>query len=133
MERTIVHLPSSELELMLILWDADGPMTRSEIEARLGEKQKWGPTTILKFLSRLADKGFVRCEARSGRQMNLYTALISEDAYLSAESKSILGRLCSRSVKNLVAHLCENQTIGDRELEELQAFIEEKRRNGGHS
>lgn len=108
-------------------------MTRSEIEARLGEKQKWGPTTILKFLSRLADKGFVRCEARSGRQMNLYTALISEDAYLSAESKSILGRLCSRSVKNLVAHLCENQTIGDRELEELQAFIEEKRRNGGHS
>lgn len=105
MERAIAHLPNSELELMLILWDADVPMTRTEIEARLGETQKWGPTTILKFFSRLAEKGFVRCETRSSRQMNLYTASISEDAYLSAESKSILGRLCSRSVKNLVAHL----------------------------
>lgn len=128
MERKIAHLPNSELELMLILWEANRPVTRAEIEARLGEKPRWGPTIILKFLSRLTEKGFVQCEARGGRQMNLYTALISEEEYLEAESRSVLGRLCGRSVTNLVANLYRNQSIDEKALDELEQFIQETKK-----
>lgn len=130
-DTAIPHLPNSELELMLILWELGRPVTRADIEEKLREKQHWGATTILGFLSRLADKGFVSCASAGPRQKNTYSALISEDEYLEAESKTVLGRLCGRSMKNLVVHLYDNKAIGDGDLRELQAFIEEKRRKNG--
>ena len=47
------RLPQSELELMMIIWNADGPITRMEIEARMDPSRKVLPNTILSFLSRL--------------------------------------------------------------------------------
>ncbi len=127
MKQEIMHLPNSELELMLIIWEADGPVTRPELEAKLSEPNKWGPTTILKFLSRLVEKGFLSCESAGRRQPNRYTALISEEQYLKEESSSVLGRLCGRSVTSLVANLYQNNTIDDEELDELQEFLNEAR------
>ena len=40
--KEIVHLPSSELELMMIIWEAGKPVSRTDIEESLGDK-KWAP------------------------------------------------------------------------------------------
>lgn len=125
--KEISLLPHSELELMLIIWDAEGPVTRTDIEEKL-EGKNWGPTTVLKFLSRLVERGFVACESQGPRQKNLYTALITEEEYLAAESRSVVGKLCGRSVRNLVACLCDNQEIDAADLDELSAFIEKRRK-----
>ena len=37
------RLPDSELEIMMIIWDMDKPVTRSEIEARLNHERKLSP------------------------------------------------------------------------------------------
>ena len=126
----LVHLPNSELEIMIALWDIKKPVTRPEIESHLRGGQSWNPTTVLKFLSRLVNKGFVSCEPMARGKMNLYSPIVTEEEYLAFESSSVMGRLCGRSVKNLVVNLYDNNEIGDRELEELRAFIEEKRREG---
>lgn len=34
-------LPNSELELMMILWQAEAPMTRTEIEEKLPKKESF--------------------------------------------------------------------------------------------
>ena len=127
MKKNIVHLPNSELELMLIIWEATGPITRAEIQSKLEGHDNWGPTTILKFLSRLVEKGFIACESAGKKQVNYYTALISEEEYLAEESKSVLGRFVGRSMTSMVANLYENKSINDEELDELQAFINSKR------
>lgn len=126
--KDIAHLPNSELELMMIIWEAGKPVSRPEIEEKLDGKQKWGPTTVLKFLSRLAERGFISCEPMASGKKNLYTAVIGEDDYLASESNSVLGKLCGRSVATLVANLYENKTIDDSELDELQSFIDEAKR-----
>ncbi len=127
MQKEVVHLPNSELELMLIIWESEEPITRADIQRKLEGHDNWGPTTILKFLSRLVEKGFIACESAGKRQVNYYTVLISEEEYLAAESKSVLGRLVGRSMLNMVANLYENKSINDAELDELQAFINSKR------
>lgn len=121
--KEIIHLPNSELEIMMAIWEAGEPVTRTYIEEKLAEK-KWAPTTILKFLSRLTEKGFLHCDPAASGKKNLYTALVSEKDYLAFESGSVLGKFCGRSVKALVANLYENNTIDDSELDELQKFIE---------
>ncbi len=122
-KKEIIHIPSSELEIMMAIWEADGPVVRTYIDEKLAEK-KWQPTTILKFLSRLTEKGFLKCDPAASGKKNVYTPLISEEEYLEFESGSVLGKFCGRSVKALVANLYENNTIDDSELDELQKFIE---------
>lgn len=129
MDKKIVHLPNSELEIMMILWEATEPVPRTYIDDRLAGRKTWSPTTILKFLSRLTEKGFVLCDSQGKGRSGFFSAAISEDDYLEFEGKSLLGRLCGRSIKKLVATLYDNETISDTELDELQAFLEERRKS----
>lgn len=122
-KKEIIHIPNSELEIMMAIWEAGGPVTRTYIDEKLAEK-KWAATTVLKFLSRLTEKGFLHCDPAASGKKNLYTPLITEAEYLASESGSVLGKFCGRSVKALVANLYENNTIDDSELDELQKFIE---------
>ena len=108
---------------MMAIWEAKGPVSRIDIDEKIKEKN-WAPTTVLKFLSRLTEKGFLHCDSAASGKKNLYTPLISEEEYLEFESGSVLGKFCGRSVKALVANLYENNTIDDSELDELQKFIE---------
>ena len=127
-KKEIIHIPNAELEIMMAIWEAGKPVSRLEIDSKIAEKN-WQAPTVLKFLSRLTEKGFLKCEKIEGSKMNLYTPLISEEEYLEFESKSVLGKFCGRSVKSLVANLYENNTINDSELDELQKFIDEAKKN----
>ena len=127
-KKELVHLPNSELEIMMAIWEAGKPVSRLEIDEKISAKN-WQAPTVLKFLSRLTEKGFLKCEKPEGGKTNIYTPLVSEEEYLEFESNSVLGKFCGRSVKSLVANLYENNTINDSELDELQKFIDEAKKN----
>ena len=73
-------LPDAELELMMIIWDAEGPVTRMEIEERMDEGREVLPSTILSLLSRLEERGFVEREKRG--KINYYSARVEKEPYL---------------------------------------------------
>lgn len=120
------RLPDSELEIMMIIWDLNKPVTRTEIEERLGEERKLSPTTILSFLSRLQEKGFLKVQ-KSGKN-NVYLALVERDDYMQTESRNILKRLYHNSAKNFLAALYDGDALPKEELEELEEYISEKRK-----
>ena len=128
MDKKIVHLPNSELELMMILWEAGEPVSRAYIDEKLKGRQRWGVTTVLNLLARLAEKGFVHCEQQGKGKSNSYSAIISEEEYLEFESQSVLGRLCARSMTRLVTNLYKNKKLDQKELDELQAFLDEAKK-----
>ena len=123
------RLPDSELELMMIIWDAGRPVTRTEIEERMPHDRQLSATTILSFLSRLEEKGFVRIR-KEGRS-NVYEPLIEKEAYLREESRSIWKRLYQNSVGNFVAALGQGEELTDQDLDELQNFLNQKRKERG--
>ena len=114
------RLPDTELEVMKALW-ASGPGTaRAALEAALAPR-RWASNTINTYLTRLADKGFVQVR-REGKN-NLYTPLVSREAYQAFDSRAVLDRLYG-SPKNFVAALARDG-LERGELEELQALLEE--------
>lgn len=115
-------LPNSELELMMILWNADRPMTRTEIEEKLPEKRSLSKTTVLSFLSRLEEKGFVQVE-KAGRS-NCYVPIVKEQDYLQQESGSILKRLYGSSVKKFVAALYDGDRLSKEQIDELKDYLD---------
>lgn len=120
------RLPDSELEIMMIIWELDRPVTRFEIEERLLEERKLSPTTILSFLSRLQEKEFLKVQ-KNGKN-NVYTALVSKESYMKTESKNILKRLYKNSARNFLAALYDGEKLSEEDIRELEDFISRKRK-----
>lgn len=123
------RLPDSELELMMIIWDAGRPMSRNEIEEQLPGERRLSATTILSFLSRLQEKRFVQVR-KEGRN-NVYEPLVRKEDYLKQESRSIWKRLYQNSVGNFMAALGQGDELTDQDLDELQEFLDRKRKERG--
>ena len=87
------RLPDAELEVMQTIWTLTPPVTAAEVQQHASSD--WKMTSVLTFLSRLTDKGFLSC-TKEGRQ-NLYTPLISEEDYRQRESVGFIRRLCGGS------------------------------------
>ena len=120
------RLPDSELELMMIIWDAGRPVTRLEIERQMPVGRQLSATTVLSFLSRLQEKGFVDVH-RAGKT-NIYEAVVPKEAYLQEESRSIWKRLYQNSVGNFMVALGGGDELSDEDLDELQDFLNRERR-----
>ena len=80
------RLGEAELEIMQILWSAQAPLTARQILQQLGDHRTWALSTLMTALSRLGEKGFVRCD-RSTRT-NLYTPTLSAQTYQAQEGQS---------------------------------------------
>lgn len=123
------RLPDSELELMMIIWELDRPVTRFEIEESMEKDRKLSPTTILSFLSRLQEKGFLKVEKKG--KNNVYISLIGRDEYMQSESRNILKRLYRNSARNFLAALYDGNSLTEEEWLELEEYISEKRKSDG--
>ena len=116
------RLPDSELELMLIIWEAHEAVNRIYIQERLNQSKELAPTTILSFLSRLEAKGFLKIEKRG--KVNYYYPLVSQEAYANNESKTVLEKFFGNSIKNFVAQLNNAKSVDEEQIQELKDFLD---------
>ena len=122
------RLPDTELEVMKALWELEGrPAARAELEERLRDRG-WATNTFNTYLARLAEKGFVTCEKRGSS--NWYAPAVSREAYLEFESGAVLSRVFGSSLKNFVASLARGGELERGELDELQQYLDELKRDG---
>lgn len=122
----VKRLPDAELEVMQALWaEKEYPVSSSALMERLAGR-RWRLPTLLKLLSRLEERGFVRRE-KEGRG-NLYRPLVARGGYLAAETRSFLTRMHAGSLPSLMAALVEGG-ISDEERSELEAML---KGDGGH-
>ena len=115
------RLPDGELAIMQIVWNNTPPVARSAIEQALDGEKQLAPSTILTFLNRLCEKGFLSLERRG--HTNYYTPLVSRRAYLAEESRSILDRLYGGSLANFATALCDSG-VSREEIETLRELLE---------
>lgn len=124
MKKIIKRLPDSELEIMMIIWEANQPVTSAYISEKLKDKKKWKITSVLTFLSRLTDKGFLT--SRREGKINIYSPIIPEQEYLENESKTFLEKLYGNSLTSLVASLYKSKAVSEEDLTQLRRFIDEE-------
>ncbi len=123
MSYTYSTLPDGELEIMQIIWKCEPPVSRNAIEGILNKQKQLAPSTILTFLTRLCERGFLRVE-RHGRT-NLYIPLVSRKDYLANESRRQLDRLFGGSLSAFAVSLCDSG-ISKNEIDELRKMLEEE-------
>lgn len=126
MGKEFKRLPDLELEVMLVIWKSAESAHTGEIAQRLDNKTR-PIQAIQTVLSRLGEKGFVRCE-KKGR-FNYYYPLVTEEDYIKGETASFLEKLYGNSPAKLVAALVKSAPMSEEDLGELRKILE----SGGDS
>jgi len=121
----VKKLPDSELDIMLIIWEFNRPVTRFEIEGEMNGNKNLSATTILSFLSRLQEKGFLKV-TKAGKN-NIYTAVIDKESYMRMDSENVLKKLYRNSIKNFVASLYDGDNLSETDIKELEEYLHQKR------
>lgn len=121
----IKPLSAAEEQVMLAVWESRAPVTRREIDEKLQDKG-WAPATVLNFLYRLEEKGWVK----RGREMNYntYTPLVTRRAYGVWVMRQRLDRLFGGDLAAAVyALVCESGSSTS-ELERAMQVLQDKQR-----
>ena len=116
-------LPEAELEIMMIIWEAQKSVNSDYIMEKLKGVKKWKRTTLLNLLSRLCERGYLEC--RKEGKINIYTPLVKEKDYLDNASRSFFEKLHKNSLTSLIASLYDSKSVSKADLEELEKFIRE--------
>lgn len=120
MKNKTIKLPEAELEVMQQLWNLKPPVSRQLLEEKMKEVRPIAQTTLLTFITRLANKGAIKIE-KVGRSSQ-YTPLISKEEYVAMESESFIDKICGGSISVLASGL-RDSGISEEDLEELQALL----------
>ena len=97
-------LSAAEEQVLLALWDCKPPVSRRDIGARLAEKG-WAASTVLNFLYRLEEKGWVTCTKEQNH--NLYAPTVTRRAYgvytMRQRLDTVFGGDLAQAVRALVS------------------------------
>lgn len=122
-------LSPAEEQVMLALWDCRAPAQRREIGEKLADKG-WAAATVLNFLYRLEEKGWVKRSKTGSR--NLYTPAVTRRAYgvfcMRQRLDTLFGGDLTQAVRSLVSESgCSASQLAEavRLLEQKQAEAEE--------
>lgn len=113
------RLPESELEIMLVLWQAKAPLRTAEILQQLNNG--WALATLKVLLDRLVQRGCVEC-TRDGR-FTLYKAILQKENYQSREISGVINRYYESSAKNLIASLVRSERLSQQDLDEIAQML----------
>jgi BlaI family penicillinase repressor len=118
---------AAEEQVLLALWAVPAPAGRAEIARALPRQagaQAWADATVLNFLYRLEEKGWVRTGRQGNR--NVYTPAVSRRAYGVYVMRERLAAVFGGDLAAAVSALVSESGAGLSELEKARAALDEK-------
>ncbi len=111
-----VSITDAEWEIMESVWEADD-QTPAEILGRI-EAGDRSHRTLRTLLARLVEKGAVTVRIDGAKHM--YSAGVSRASCIRTVANSFSQRFFAGSLKSLLLHFVEDESLTDEELQELK-------------
>ncbi|OPJ64225.1 BlaI/MecI/CopY family transcriptional regulator [Clostridium oryzae] len=118
----IKKLPDTEFEIMKAVWDNEKPITTNKLMEAIGNEKGWKVPTVISFLNRLVDKGFIKTE-KNGKERTYYP-LIEKDEYLKFETSNFLKTYHGNSIFSFVSSLYDGKKLSDQDVQEILKIVE---------
>lgn len=117
-----LELAPAELDVLRALWDL-GPATVRQVMQHLHDRgRRVAYTTVLTFLTRLEQKGYVRSD--KSELAYVYRAKLSRERVSRSRLRSLIEQLYDGAAGPLVLQLVQSERLTSEELETLQKLIE---------
>lgn len=117
------RLSDMEYVVMSVIWRNKPPVNTGIIMEAVGEEKKWKMPTLISYLNRLTEKGFI-CSEKKGRD-RWYYPIIDEKEYLEFETNLFFKTYHHNSLFSLMSTLYDGKKITKEEAEEFRKWIGE--------
>ena len=119
-----VRLPEAEFEVMMAVWQGEAPMTTGYLMKEIGNKKGWKAPTLISFLVRLENRGFIT-SCKKGKE-RFYTPVADRDTYLSKVTEQFIAKYHKGSFVNLLDSLYRDRDFSNDEVDALLAWLRVK-------
>jgi len=123
METPKIH--EGEYRFCLILWEHE-PVKSKELVRLCQEQLGWKSTTTYTIIKRLSERGILKNEN------TIVTSLVSKDQVQAAEIDELVEKKFEGSLPAFLAAFARHQKLSDREVDALQAMIDQYRKEHVH-
>lgn len=121
-----IRLPEAELDVMLAIWSGEPPMTTGYLMKVLGNARNWKAPTLISFLVRLENRGFIR-SCKKGKE-RYYTPVANREIYLKKVTEHFVEKYHGGSFVNLLDALYHDRDFSNEEVDALLAWLQVKYR-----
>lgn len=120
--RKPVSISEAESIVMQVIWER-GALPTEDVIAALARHGKWQEATVKTLLNRLLKKGAL--SARKDSRRYVYSAVLTREEWLAAESHGFLDRMFGGRVAPLVSYFSQQKKLGKKDIEDLKRLIKE--------
>ena len=118
-------LPEAEFDVMVAMWNSKTlPINTAYLMENVGKAKGWKAPTLISFLTRLEDRGFIHSEKR-GKERYYYVDAVKTD-YVRNVTVEFLDRYHGGSFVNMLDLLYGNNSFSGDELDKLLKWLQEQ-------
>ncbi len=122
-------LPDTEFELMHAIWHADTKITTNYLMEKVGNPHNWKSPTLISFLVRLEDKGYIS-SVKEGKE-RVYSAVADEQLYMYSATYQFLDLYHNGSFISLLDTIFLAQPPTMSEVDSILNWLKQKLQSDG--
>ncbi len=119
-----VRLPEAEYDVMSAIWDGEPPLTTSYLMQKIGHKKGWKAPTLISFLVRLEDRGFIT-SFKNGKE-RYYLPVADKKTYVRLVTENFIERYHGNSFVSILNSLYEDKGLGDEDIDALLDWLKSR-------
>ena len=122
---TIKRLPDAEFDVMVALWDCKvSPVNTAYLMENVGKHKGWKAPTLISFLSRLEERGFINSE-KKGKE-RYYYVVAKKDEYIRNITFDFLERYHNGSFVKMMDLMYGKNSLSSKELDEMLRWLQQQ-------
>ncbi len=117
-------LPEAEFDVMVAIWDATPPVNTAYLMEAIGKEKGWKAPTLISFLVRLEDRGFIS-SVKQGKE-RLYTPVADKDTYMQIATEDFVNHYHGGSFVHLMDILFKDKNLTESDIDDLLEWLKSK-------
>ena len=120
-----IRLPDTEYDVMAAIWNGEIPATTGYLMKKLGNLRNWKAPTLISFLVRLEERGFIY-SIKKGKE-RLYFPLAKRDTYIRAVTADFMQKYHDGSFLKLLDVLFPEGISSEADVDALLAWLRSRK------
>ncbi len=117
-------LPDAEFEVMQAVWKGIPPVNTAYLMDMVGRARGWKAPTLISFLVRLEERGYISSEKRGKERY--YTPVAERDQYLRIATEQFVQQYHGGSFVRMMDSLYSDKNLSEEDIDELLLWLKSK-------